>query len=486
MTIIIFFMSIVSVWYIFFLLTVVLVYALLGVKARNFWLLLVSYVFLYAGNPRYLWFLIYVTLISWCCGKQFDRCVRKRKALLAISLVLCFVPLFLAKYLSLFAGGLAAFGLQLPTLSMLLPLGLSFYTMEAAAYCIDRYRGRIPAEENLPTYALFLSFFPLITAGPIERAQSILPQLHDKKSISYDDLKNGLFTLLWGFFVKMVIADRLAILANHVFDAYTQYTGVIYLIGTLAFSLQIYCDFSACSLIAIGSARCLGIHVMDNFQTPYFSQSVREFWRRWHISLSTWFRDYLYIPLGGSRVSIPRKYLNLMIVFCLSGLWHGAAITFLIWGAMNGLYQVIEDIMESVFTKRHPATARPANFFIRCLRTGLTFTLISFAWIFFRAENTAQAFQMIRGFLTPHLWLLTDGTLLNLGLDTADWVILCASLLILFLTDLKLKTESFAKKLLAQPLAAHLLVFIFLLCAILIFGIYGPAYNTQNFIYAQF
>ena len=253
-----------------------------------------------------------------------------------------------------------------------------------------------------------------------------------------------------------------------------------YFIGILAFSLQIYCDFSGYSLIAIGSARLFDITIMDNFHSPYLSRSVREFWRRWHISLSTWFRDYLYIPLGGGRVSSLRKAVNVLIVFSISGLWHGADFTFFLWGTLNGLFQVIEGWIQPKISRFENHRA------FRLLSTFITFFLITYAWVFFRSESLTQSYQIFTKSLSPNFTSFHFDELLRLGLDLPDSIVLLVSLLILFLVDQWRPMENFGDKLWGEPAWVHLIVFTLLLTGILVFGFYGPAYDAQNFIYAQF
>ncbi|OQY41470.1 MAG: hypothetical protein B6242_17355 [Anaerolineaceae bacterium 4572_78] len=286
---------------------------------------------------------------------------------------------------------------NVPAFEVLLPVGISFYTFQTLAYTIDVYRGKLKPEKHLGIFALYVAFFPQLVAGPIERAKNLLPQFYHKFNFSGNRVVSGLRLMLWGMFKKVVIADRLAIYVNEVYNNPSEYHGLPIIIATFFFAFQIYCDFSGYSDIAIGSARIMGYNIMTNFRQPYFSQSVAEFWQRWHISLSTWFRDYLYIPLGGNRVPKWRWYLNLMIVFVVSGLWHGANWTFIIWGALHGSYLLIEIWMKNIRAKI--SDLRYLERFSSgqtLLRTLTTFLLIVFAWMFFRAASIGEAFILIQ------------------------------------------------------------------------------------------
>lgn len=239
----------------------------------------------------------------------------------------------------------------LPSVDILLPVGISFYTFQALGYTIDVYRGDTCAEKNFFQYALFVSFFPQLVAGPIERSSHLLQQLATPHKFNSEEAKSGLLLMLWGFFLKIVLADRIAIFVDWVYGDYHTFGGWYLIVATALFAIQIYCDFAGYSIIAMGAAQILGIRLMENFQSPYLAVSVADFWRRWHISLTSWFRDYLYIPLGGSRCSKWRKYMNKMIVFLVSGLWHGAKISFVVWGGLNGLYQIIGEILQPLRDK---------------------------------------------------------------------------------------------------------------------------------------
>ena len=327
---------------------VVTVFFALPDRARKVFLLIASYYFYMCWRPAYIAVIWFITLLDYFAGIMIEDATeeRSRRFFLGLSIVGNFGLLFVFKYFDFFGGSLSQalrpLGLfDIPTLHFLLPIGLSFHTFQAVSYTIEVYRRRVPAEHNLLDYALYVSFFPQMVAGPIERPYHLLPQFKTPKRVEFASVRYGLELAMWGFFKKVVIADRVAALVNMVYRSPRTFSGPILTLATIFFSIQIYCDFSGYSDIAIGCARIMGFDLMTNFRQPYFSQSIEEFWHRWHISLSTWFRDYLYIPLGGNRVSTPRWCANLLVVFTVSGLWHGANWTFVAWGAVHGIFYLV-------------------------------------------------------------------------------------------------------------------------------------------------
>ncbi|RTQ53283.1 MBOAT family protein [Hymenobacter gummosus] len=410
------------------------------------WVLLLgaSCVFYMAFVPAYILILLLTIVIDYGAGLLIEGAQGPRRRLyLALSLGANLGVLGVFKYYNFFAGtanALLHWGgspAALPLLSLLLPIGLSFHTFQAMSYTIEVYRGRQRAERHFGLYALYVLFYPQLVAGPIERPQNMLPQFRQRQYFDYDRVVSGLRLMAWGLFKKMVIADRLARLVNEVYDAPTHYRGLPLLVATVFFSVQIYCDFSGYSDIARGSARVMGFELMQNFDRPYFARSLPEFWRRWHISLSTWFRDYLYIPLGGNRVALPRACLNLFIVFLVSGLWHGANWTFLIWGALHGAYLVVGMLTRNArqqLTERLPLLGSPV------LNVALTYALVTFAWIFFRANSLPDALYVIRHLFDPSE-ALREGALSH-GLGAVkvfyqryEWLALAGALLALALVE---------------------------------------------------
>jgi alginate O-acetylation protein len=316
--------------------------------------------------------------------------------------------LFFYKYYE-FAGSLITdffsllnIGIEIPRWNVLLPVGISFYIFQAVGYAVDVYRGTIKAEKNFVVYALFISFFPQLVAGPIERAKNMLPQFREKHKFSYENFDTGLRLMIWGFFMKLCVADRVSTYVDAVYNNYMEHSGVSLLLATFFFTFQIYCDFAGYSLIAIGSSKMMGFTLMENFHRPYFAKSIKEFWRRWHISLSTWFKDYLYIPLGGNRVGHYRHLWNLFVTFLVSGIWHGANLTFVLWGSLHGLYQIVGIEKNRLLPKINVSKRLHAVF--NCL---VTFVLVMFAWIFFRANDLHSAFSIIAKIFTDRGPLFT-------------------------------------------------------------------------------
>lgn len=376
---------------------------------------------------------------------------------------------------------------------IILPVGISFYTFQALSYIIDVYRGTVDAEKNLAKYALFVSFFPQLVAGPIERSGNLLKQINDipsRKLMDYDRITNGLLYMLYGYFLKMVIADRISLMVDKVFETWFIYGTVELVTAAAGFSLQIYCDFSSYSIIAIGAAQVMGFELMENFEAPYFSRTIKEFWRRWHISLSTWFRDYVYIPLGGNRCSEGRKYFNLMVTFLLSGLWHGANWTFVLWGGIHGLYQIMGELLQPVKNKVYPFIGIRMNSISHKLGQVLvTFGLTSFAWIFFRAEDMASAIGYIKNIFTRwNPWAISDKSLYNIGLGNYEWNILVIALGILIAVDFvrRLRNKRLDQFLNEQGPVVKGFAVVFMILMIGIYGKYGGDFDAKQFIYFQF
>ncbi len=388
--------------YILFLPVVFIIYWILPHKYRWGLLLIASYYFYMSWNPQYIVLILGTTAVSYFAALAIERAeirgTDKRIFLIAAS-VFCLGILFLFKYFNFFISslfeGLRIFSIKLSpvTLNLILPVGISFYTFQTLSYVIDVYRGDIKAEHHFGYYAAFISFFPQLVAGPIERAENLLPQIKSVKRFNGTGAIDGLKIMLWGYFKKIVVADTLAIYVNQVYGELRGYDGLALIITIFFFSLQIYCDFSGYSSIAIGTAKLMGIDLMTNFSAPYFSNSIREFWKRWHISLSTWFRDYVYIPLGGNRCSALKQNRNLIITFLVSGMWHGADLTFLIWGGLHGCAQIIENIFYKSIKK------------IKQWRIGrylswlFVFGFCNVTWVFFRADNLDDAVYVLTNIL---------------------------------------------------------------------------------------
>ncbi|MCH5256684.1 MAG: MBOAT family protein [Lachnospiraceae bacterium] len=517
--------------YIRFLPIVVLIYYCLPKKVRYIWLLCVSYYFYMRWNPLYITLLFSCTLLTFVSGRILERFnqssgsknienaadhdeiiiqIRKKKK---VCLVVCILlNLGILVYFKYFNFGIMCLNRLLHIFRMneidrsfdiLLPVGISFYTLQALGYLIDVYRGDIYAEKNFLKYALFVSFFPQLVAGPIERSKNLLVQLQKQHPFQYDNLRKGWLLVLYGLFLKMVIADRAAIIVDTVYNS-ESYQGFYIVIATFFFAIQIYCDFYGYSTIARGSALLMGIRLMDNFAAPYYSKSVKEFWRRWHISLSGWFRDYLYIPLGGNKKGRIRKESNLFTVFAISGLWHGAAVSFIFWGILNGVYQIVGDWFHDVkhFISRQRSTILQKlnlentdidknmveTFSKKAFQTIGTFCLITFSWLFFRAGDMRTACRMIVNIFRVNNWtIFFDGSLYDLGVASNYMFVLIMSIFILFIVDYqKYKGRDVSAWLLKQGWLLRVPIYMFFIFTILLYGCYGEIYDIQQFIYFQF
>lgn len=373
------------------------------------------------------------------------------------------IPLVLIKYASI---------------GLIVPLGISFFTLQTISYHIDIYDGKITPQKNIFKYFLFISFFPQIVQGPIPRYQDLADSLFAIHKFDTKSFTKGLQLILLGFFLKLMIADKSAIIVNTVFDQYQNYAGFYILIAGILFSIQLYTDFMSCTCIAQGVSFLFGIALGENFNTPYFSTSIKDFWRRWHISLSSWLRDYIYIPLGGNRKGKIRKYINLIITFGISGLWHGASIKFVIWGILHALYQIIGEISLPIRNK--------IKFKLNLHIEGLvTCFLVMIGWIIFRADSMVSALYMLNSMFTNfNVWIFFDDSLLQLGLSWKEWIVLVIS--VLTLCKISKLPNSFPVWLSELPVIKRWFIYICLIVIIIVFGTYGTGYDTQAFIYSGF
>lgn len=370
------------------------------IKARNLFLLVASYYFYMNWEPAYALLLLTSTVITFLAalGIGYFGERRKKKLCLVASLVLNLAILFLFKYYNFLASNIeqalqaSGLGIDMPEFGLLLPVGISFYTFQALGYSIDVYRGGTKVERDFLTYALFVSFFPQLVAGPIERSNNLLPQFKRQHCFNYDAVMAGTRLMVWGYFMKLVLADRCGLYVDNIFNNLEKHNGGSYLVASLLFPFQIYGDFAGYSLIAIGAARILGFQLMENFRRPYFACTVGDFWHRWHISLSTWFKDYVYIPLGGNRVGRLHNYFNLLVTFVVSGIWHGANWTFCCWGALHGLLLCIEKAL-GISRQNYTGAKKLCHW-------AVTFVLVCFAWILFRADSLSDAATVVTGIFT--------------------------------------------------------------------------------------
>jgi D-alanyl-lipoteichoic acid acyltransferase DltB (MBOAT superfamily) len=473
-----------------FLPIVFLIYWAIPHKWRWIVLFISSYYFYMSWNVKYVALILFTTFISYACALGLERAdgPKKKKILIVSTMIASLGCLFFFKYFNFASESIAnilnLFTLQVHpvTLNLLLPVGISFYTFQTLGYVIDVYRGDVKAEKNFGKYATFIAFFPQLVAGPIERTKNLMPQILEEHKFDYEKAASGLRLMAWGFFKKIVIADTLAVSVDTVYDSLRMYKGFPLLVVSVLFSIQIYCDFAGYSDIAIGTARLFGIDLMKNFDSPYFSTSVKDFWARWHISLSTWLRDYIYIPLGGNRVSKGRNAFNLMATFLISGLWHGANWTYVVWGGIHGFAQVVEKFLFKVKKKDKNQKPGGIKWWISVF---VTFVFATFAWVFFRAETISDAFyvlgNMFQGITNPALYVSQITTYLGMDKLTLLGMIISVGLLTVF--DYYSLTVDVLGKLKEKKKTVRWIVYV----AFILFLIFNvPATSGQEFIYFQF
>ncbi len=487
-------MQICSLYFLIFLAVVALVNYILPQRIRPYWLLIASFAFYASYDAMYLIVILVGIMISYYSARLIESKPENGKSVLAITVVVLVASLIYFKYTGMIgttirniqelATGSSEFKLE----SIIVPLGISYYLLQMIGYVIDVYHKKIETSKSLVNYALFVSFFPTVVSGPIERAGNMIPQYEKLPGFDEGNVRRGLLQIIWGFFLKMIVADRIGVLVSTVNANPSAYSGSVVFVIVLMYSLQIYTDFGGYSNIAIGSARILGINVMDNFESPFLSTSVAELWRRWHISLSTWFRDYVYIPLGGNRKGKTRKYINILITFLISGLWHGAAWTYAIWGLINGIFQVIGMILMPVRNKLVEILRIDREAFShRLLKTVVTFFLFSFAVIFFGKDTFAQAIIIIKNMWKFTPWVFTDGTFYTLGLDRPNFNLMIVGLVIMVIADIfKYKGCDIPGVISRQSLWIRWCIYIGALVLISVCGVWGHGYDATSFIYVQF
>lgn len=453
-------------------------------------LLIASYYFYMNWNANYAVLIAFSTLVTYVSGLLLGKTEKQtsRKIIVGMSFTINLLILFFYKYFNFLSDAIESIliflgvKINLPELSLLLPVGISFYTFQALSYTVDVYRREIKPEKSLGIYALFVSFFPQLVAGPIERSKHLLPQLKEFNQLNYKNLKSGGYLILWGFFKKIVIADNLSVVVNTIYSSPEEFTGIETTIGVIFFSIQIFCDFSAYTDIARGVARLMGIDIMKNFDSPYFSLNITEFWRRWHISLSTWFRDYLYIPLGGSRRGINRMYFNLFLVFLISGLWHGASMNFVIWGGLHGILIVLEKKL----SKRSGLLKwDKSSLSYKILKIMTTFSLVTFLWVFFRADTFSDALTVVSNLFNWEATNVFNGSVYNLGLTQGSfWISIFFVLVMLVVEYYNSFVGNISQLVIKQNIVFRWSLYLSIIFIILVFGNYGA--EQQQFIYFQF
>ncbi len=483
--------------FLIFLPIVVLLYWILPKKFRWVMLLISSYIFYMCWNPWLIFLIVFTTAVSYISGLLMEKYDSKKvkKACMVVTVVSCLGVLFFFKYFVFLVNSVISLinlsGQNAAEFSMnlILPIGISFYTFQTLSYVIDVYRGRIKAERHFGYYALFVTFFPQLVAGPIERPENLIPQL--KQDIKFDkkDLSDGFRISIVGFFKKVVIADGVAVIVNSVYNNIEKATGLTVIIATILFAIQIYCDFSGYTDIAIGVARMMGIKLCDNFNRPYIATSIRDFWRRWHISLTSWFTDYVYIPLGGSRCKAWRWAINVMIVFLLSGMWHGASWTFIVWGGIHGIYQIVGKLKNAAIKKLESKGKIHItdNTATRLFRQVVTFTLVCFAWIFFRGNSLSDCGIAIAKIFTD--WSGSIQALSEIGFDATFVIRISLMCGILAFSYGMIKNETpIATKMSGGMLTARFLTYGLMIVAIAVawVSIYVMGNGASEFIYFQF
>ena len=456
-------------------------------QVRNWFLLLVSYALYINWKPAFAFVLLGVSLVTYWggkilqlgCGddeKNIDKTKRSKRLVLLFAL-LGLLPLLVFKYYNFInnsiSEGLEAIGLQfsLPGLNWAIPIGISFFTFQAVGYLLDVYHGRIMAEKNLADYLLFVSFFPSILSGPINKASLVLPQIKSLRPyFDYGKAVKGLQMLLWGMFMKVVVADRVGLYVDTVLPNYMNYNGITCFAASVFYTIQIYADFAGYSLMAIGVGKVLGFELTENFRRPYFSISITEFWHRWHISLSTWLKDYVYIPLGGSRCSKLRNYWNIFVTFLVSGIWHGANWTFIVWGCMHGICQIVEKALGL-------NKLEVENGWVKALRIVITFLVVNFAWIFFRMPTLGDACGVI-----GRIFDFNQSMTLDIG-SRHIFVLMLFGTIILFLKDIR---DEFAPSKFglfeSRYCVLRWVTYISIIVLILLTGVF----DAGQFIYANF
>lgn len=475
---------------------VTLIFFVVPKRLRTLWLLTASYYFYMSWNPKYAILIAFSTVITFASGLLMEKMKgkQKKRLVVAASLISNLAILGIFKYANFILQTLSwmtshmGLGTIDKRIDLLLPVGISFYTFQALSYTLDVYKGNIKAEKNILKYALFVSFFPQLVAGPIERSGNLLRQIQNITEIklwNFERVRDGLLLMFWGLFQKLVIADRASILVNQVYGNYKNYGFLELAVASVLFAFQIYCDFGGYTNIARGAARVMGFSLMQNFRQPYFAVSIRDFWQRWHISLTLWFTDYLYIPLGGNRKGKIRQYINIFIVFGVSGLWHGASWHFVAWGLLHAAYQIAENIKNQIRINLGTEIKNAAkDSFSQRLGKGIvTFLLVDFAWVFFAADHLHHVYGILRQMLTA---FQTTG-IYEIGLDRGNWFMLSFGIIVLMIVDvIHEKGESIFLLVNRQTLWFRWILYLGLIWCIILFGIYGVGYDSSQFIYFQF
>ncbi len=482
-------MAFISFWFYIFLAVTVGLYYIIPVKFRWLVLLLASlgFYWIICDNSIIAFsILIGMSLLSWLLCLLMDKKNGGRKPILVILLLFIALPLLAFKE---FGYIFNTFFHKSTPLWWIAPIGFSFYTMQLIAYVSDVYQKKTEPEKNYLKFLLFVSYFPQIIQGPIPRHKQLGAQLIVGHNFDENKFVKGFMMILWGFFLKLCIADKAGIAVDTIFDNFPTYQGFYVLVGGILYSFQLYADFLACTSFAKGFSELVGIDIIDNFARPYFAISVKDFWRRWHISLSSWLKDYIYIPLGGNRKGAFRKYLNILITFAVSGIWHGGGFKFLFWGLMHGLYQIFGELLNPVKKGLKKALhIKDDSQVLRLIQSVWTFFLVMLAWIIFRADNLKTGLSMIKSMFTvPNVWIFTDDSLFSLGLVWKEVIVLLVCLGVLLAVGIiKEKGIAIRDNILKLNIAVRWGIYLALIVFIVIFGTYGFGFDAQAFIYGRF
>lgn len=478
-------MSYISFVFFGFLLLTLLCYYIAPQKVRPYVLLCASIVFYACSGLSNLLYLAALIVLSYFTARLLQKINTHRPLVLVVYLLLTVGVLVYSNFINYTLKAISSLtGGRLLSVRVLVPLGVSFFTLQAVGYVVDVYREKYSAEHNFFKFALFLSYFPIIVQGPISRMDQLGAQLFQGHKFDYTGVKQGLLLMGWGLFKKLVIANRAAVFADTVFGNYTSYSGLTVVLGVLMYTLQIYTDFSGCVEICRGVSEMFGVQIINNFRHPYFSRSVKEFWRRWHISLSSWLRDYVYIPLGGNRKGTVRKYCNLMATFLVSGLWHGVGLHYLVWGFYHGACQIIGDLLKVPKNRLvKKLKIRSDVFSYRLAQQIITFALIAYSWLLFRADGLRAAFSMTRSLFTG---LFSTAQLSAVFGNMADVTVLLIATVLLFIVSLLQQKYNLRNEIEKQNLWFRWSFYLVLLFTTIIFGVYGTGYDASNFLYMQF
>ena len=460
---------------VFFIISVICYYAV-PKKLRWGVLLLSSVIFYVWSVPYLIGYLLFSAVTSYIYGKWVEKHKEHGNIVLALVILANLAVLLTVKFAPL-AG-----------ISILAPMGISFYTLQVIAYCVDVYKGKTEAQSNFFKYLLFVSFFPQILQGPIPRYSQLKGQLFEGHAFDYKTVKFGFQLILWGMFLKMVIADRAAIFVNAVFPEYHLYEGMVLAVAAVLYSIQLYTDFLGCVCIAMGAAEVYGIKLQTNFERPYMAVSIKDFWRCWHISLSSWLRDYVYIPLGGNRKGKLRRYINLMLTFFVSGIWHGSGLQYIFWGLMQGGYQVAGEILQPIRKKVRNVLKIDENsgFYVLWQRV-CTFVLITISWVIFRSANLSAGLSMLKRIVTDITpWVLFDGTLYGFGIEARSFMALILCIVLVMVIEHFQEKGNIREMLSQQHIIVRWSIYLGAIALVAVLGVYGPGYSATQFLYGQF